>query len=106
MLSNACHPEHERASVGAVSGLIRAFSWGGFYRSKFRLPSRLFSGCSSKPLKTYIGDVRFDAGRLSKDTSDSITVGSSDMVCLRLFGSTLFCMMGTPGLYGIIPVNI
>ena len=38
---------------------------------------------------------------LSKDTSDSVTVGSSGMVWLRLFGIRLFRVMGIPGLFGI-----
>ena len=45
------HPKHERSSDGAVSDLIRAFSWEGFYRSKFGLSSRLFSDSSSNRLR-------------------------------------------------------
>ena len=97
-----CHPEHKRARDGAVSDLLRAFSWEGFYRRKFCLPSRLFSDRSSKPYKTYIGGVRCDAGMVSEDTSDRVTVGSSDMGGLRLFGITLFRKMGIPGLIGIL----
>ena len=49
-------------------------------------------------------DGRHAASRLSEDTSDCVTVGSSDMVWLRLFGITLFRRMGIPGLFGI-PVS-
>ena len=42
----------------------------------------MFSDCSSKQYKTYIGDVRCDAGRVSEDTSNCVTVSLSNTVRL------------------------
>ena len=43
--------------------------------------------CLKKPHKTYIGDVRCDAGRVFDYTSYFVTVGSSNTVQLRLLGN-------------------
>ena len=49
----------------------------------FRTPNY----CLKKPHKTYIVDVRCDAGRVFDYTSYFVTVGLSNTVQLRLWGS-------------------
>ena len=54
------------------------------------------------PHKTYIGDVRCDAGRVFDDTSYFVTVGLSNTVQLRLLGK-VFSDVGTPRVSFVLP---
>ena len=57
----------------------------GFYPVKpGYLLFRTLNYCLEKPHKTYIGDVRCDAGRVFDYTSYFVTVGLSNTVQLRL----------------------
>ena len=61
---------------------------GGFYPVKLGyLLFRTLNYCWKKPHKTYIGDVRCDAGRVFDYTSYFVTVGLSNTVQLRLLGN-------------------
>ena len=63
------------------------------------------SDCSSKLLKTYIGDVRCDAGRVSEDTSDLVTVGSSNTVRFGLIRKfPTYFRVSRNGSWIIVPV--
>ena len=69
---------------------MRGVSAGkGFYPVKPRyLLFRTLNNCLKKPHKTYIGDVRCDAGRVLDYTSYFVTVGLfNTRVQLRLLGN-------------------
>ena len=60
----------------------------GFYSVKpGYLIFRTLNYCLKKQHKTYIGDVRCDAGRVFDYTSYFVTVGLSNTVQLRLLGN-------------------
>ena len=58
-------------------------AWREFYPVKPGfLMFRIINYCLKKPYKTYIGDVRCDAGRVFDYTSYFVTVGLSNTVCV------------------------
>ena len=79
------------------------FQQGGFYPVKpGYLLFRTLNYCLKNPHKTYIRDVRCDAGRVFDDTSYFVTVGLSNTVQLRLFRK-IFSDVGTPRVSFVLP---
>ena len=79
------------------------FQRGGFHPVKpGYLLFRTLNYCLKNPHKTYIGDVRCDAGRVFDDTSYFVTVGLSNTVQLRLLGKVV-SDVGTPRVSFVLP---
>lgn len=88
-----------------MSDLIRAFNWERLYPRALGFPSHLSYDRVDRIRRTLVAFVALQGGCLEY-IYDSVTVGLSYMIWLRLFRINLFGMTEIPGLYGIFVVYL